>query len=76
LRLDIDFRIQVASDEKARQDDAGTANRSLGLKTQIELRSGDTMILAGRQAAASDAKSVLMLLTARSVGVPDQKPLP
>jgi len=74
LRLDIDFRIQVAKDENARDKDAGAADRSLGLKTQVELRSGDTMILAGqRQEAASDAKSVLVLLTARSGGTPGQK---
>jgi len=73
LQLQIDLRIQVASGEKARQDDAGV----LGLKTQVELRSGDTMILAGQQqAAAADAKSVIVLLTAHSVGVPGQKHLP
>ncbi len=79
LQLEIDLRVQVASGEKARPDDAGV----LGLKTQVELRSGDTMILAGQtvagqqqQAAAADAKSVLVLLTAHSVGVPGQKHLP
>jgi type II secretory pathway component HofQ len=74
LRLDVDLRIQVATGEKVRPNDSGIApDRSLELKTQIELRSGETMILAGqRQASGSDSKSVLMLLTARSVGVPVQ----
>jgi Flp pilus assembly secretin CpaC len=75
LQLEIDLRVQVAAGEKALQDDAGV----LGLKTQVELRSGDTMILGGQavagqqQAAAADTKSVLVLLTARSAGVPGQK---
>jgi hypothetical protein len=70
LQLEIDLRVPVASGEKARQNDAGV----LGLKTQVELRSGDTMILAGQTvsrqqpAAAADAKSVLVLLTAHLRG--------
>ena len=56
LELEIDFAIQVASGEKARQDDAG----ELGLKTQFELRSGDTMILPGRLCPDSSRRQLRM----------------
>ncbi len=79
LHLDIELRIQIAKDEKSREnnDDAVAAGRSLQVKTQIEMRSGDTMILAGqRQAAGSDTKSVLILLNAHSPGISAQEPSP
>lgn len=84
LSLDLDFRIQIAADELARKTAGGDASgddRSLIVKTQVELQSGSTLILAGYlQAAQSDgiseAKSWLMLLTAGSERISDQSHSP
>jgi len=78
LRLDIDFRIQIANDENTPKKDVGVAaSRSLQVKTDVEMRSGETVILASQQqAAGSDTKSVLILLTARSAGISAQEPSP
>jgi len=80
LSLDIDFRIEIAAEENARTRDRGDAlggDRSFNVKTQVELRSGDTLILAGpRQAAGADARSVLVLLTASSERIFDESHAP
>jgi len=80
LSLEIDFRMKIAAEKSARtraaDDDTGDG-RSLGVKTCVELRSGDTVIVAGlRQVADSDAKSLLVLLTASSERIFDESHAP
>lgn len=84
LSLDLDFRIYIAAHELARKNVAGGATddgRSLGVKTQVEMQSGTTLILAGCLQAAdadgiSEAKSWLLLLTAGSERISDQSHSP
>jgi Flp pilus assembly secretin CpaC len=80
IMLDIDFCRQTAADPSSHEFSSGATAagaRSLEIKTRVELRSGDTLILAGpRQAADSDEKAVLLLLTARAVGILGQRQPP
>lgn len=73
LSLDMDFGLQIAAHELARQqagDQTSDERRSFGVKTQVEIESGNTVILGGlstatESAAGSDATSLLLLCTAR-----------
>lgn len=77
LWLDIDFRGRTAPDSDTPGAGASRGDRSLQARTQIELPSGSTAIFAGLcQAAGSEDKSMLMLLTARLVGIDDKQHLP
>lgn len=68
LRLDVDCRVQSTAGDEVPNADSGPVDRTHKVKAQLELQSGQTMILAGPRGAAGDAESLLVLLTARFQG--------
>jgi hypothetical protein len=84
LSLDLDFGLQIAAHGLAGQRAGGETDRDdgfLGVKTQVEVESGNTLILGGfsqttASAAKSDSKSMLLLLTARAERISSQSHSP
>lgn len=84
LSLDLEFGLQIAAHGHSGQSAGGQARRdddSLGVKTQVEMESGNTLILGGfsqttAAAAKSETKSMLLLLTARAERISAQSHSP
>ncbi len=72
LRLDVACRVQSTAADKVPNTDSGPVDRTQEVKAQLELQSGQTMILAGPRGSAGDAESLLVLLTARFQGISSQ----